>query len=262
MIHYLIQGRHHEIGYINEVFKGKIYSVLTWDKEHPGCIYFPNSSWSQGRRRLFEEVNSDIINYIAYVDADFKIIRGSLAAFESKIEKFKPALAVPVVDKNTKRYVKYLKFGQALIFSSDEQFHVFHKDILRNYFLNNPYVSKFDKVSWWYPCVITQAFINRRLWRSTLVDLDFEISNAHEAKYPNDFDPEFISKKLRDYGINWYFPLLANGKSKNLRFFFRIADRIALLVTIVFFKIFYKSHEHLKPSERVKREAVRIFHEI
>lgn len=120
VFHYLIQGRAGEVADISRMFEGRRISILVWDEDKDGCIFFPNSTWSEGRRRLIREVDFSVVDYICFVDADFKILRGSLDRFESKVSKFRPAIAVPVVDKNYRIYRLLWPFGVGLIYRSDE----------------------------------------------------------------------------------------------------------------------------------------------
>lgn len=258
-IHYLVQGRAREMAYIDEVFIGRSYTKLTWDEPTEGCIFFPKSTWSEGRRRLLQEINIDSFEYIAFVDGDFSILRGGLESFERKILHFKPAIAVPVVDKNSHRYRRHLRQKQALIFDSDEQFHVIHSRVLREVFHLNPYVSRYDKLSWWYPCVQIQAFINRFLWRSSLVDLEFEISNGHECQYPNDFNAGYINNEILGRGISWYFPLTVNGKRGVFLWGRRRVDRLMILVYIYLFSWLFKPQSELHLDQDAKAISNRLF---
>lgn len=244
--HYLVQGRSDEMNNVHQVFLGRKYSALTWDNPSDGCLFFPNSTWSEGRRKLLEEVDWAAVDYIAYVDADFIILRGGLEEFEEKIIRFMPAIAVPVVDKNASSYHGMNKFSHGLIFNSDEQFQVIHKEILLGVLCKNPYVSRYDKLSWWYPCVQFQAFLNRFLWRSSLVDIDFEISNKHYAGYPNKFDSNYIHNEISERGICWYFPLTSNGKVYRLNFLYKYFDKLVLLGTIYLFKSLFVPWHKLK----------------
>lgn len=133
--------------------------------------------------------------------------------------------------------------------------------IFADFFQKNPYVSRYDKLSWWYPGVLVQAFINRYLWRSSLVDLDFEVSNGHEANYPKGMDSKFIHAELSSRGLSWYLPLAVNGKHRSYSGFLRVADAIFVFVSVLLFPLVFKRHEQLERSPKMQEVSRNLFSE-
>lgn len=258
-----MQGRAKEIDKVKNYLFNKQVLFLTWDEPQHDSIYFPESTWAEGRKKLLSIIKIDKYDYVIFVDADFDILRGNISSFEKKLAQYRPAIAVPVVDKNKNQYKRYLKkFKQALVFHTDEQFQAIEVNVLNNLFNNNPYVSRYDQLSWWYPCVIVQAFISRLLWRSSLVDLEFEITNGHEGGYINRYSPEYIHNEIKKYGIKWYFPFLANDKKKlrsrisNQLYYY--LDKIILNVSIYLFKFIFKKVDQalIKKLYNDKRKVI------
>lgn len=251
---YLVQGKKSEIPLMRHYFEGRNALMLTWDEREDGCIFFPNSTWSQGRRLLLSMVIDGGYEYIAFLDGDVKIIQGSLEGFERKIEKYKPAIAVPLFDKTVHNYQNLRKYyNQGLIYDSDEQFQVFNAEVISKVFLSNPYVSRFDSISWWYPCVIVQGVVGRFLIRYSLLDLELEISNDHAGEYPNKFDGTEIHDVLFEAGINWYFPLAANeklaGAGKIRKYFIKRLDVCLRLLSVVLFSLLRRDCSYLKAQD-------------
>lgn len=252
---YLIQGKKVEMSRMHKYMQGRDALMLTWDEQVDGCFFYPNSTWSEGRRYLLGKVLEMDYDYVAFLDGDVQVLKGSIDAFEAKIAKYKPAVAIPLFDKTADAYRnirRYFKHG--LIYDSDEQFQIFSAAILRKIFLNNPYVSRFDSVSWWYPCVVVQGVIGRFLIRASFVDLEFEVSNEHGGGYPNKFDPKAIDEVLRAAGISWYPPLSANKKLAEsgpiIRRLGGITDTVLRWLSVLLFPLLRKKAAELDSHER------------
>ena len=259
-IKYLIQGREKEVIKLRNLFKNRDISILTWDQPAAGCVYLPKSSWSEGRRRLLELTSIQEYDYIAFVDGDVDFNHELLPLFEKKIALLRPAVAIPLYDKIKWRYSGILKkFKTALIFESDEQFQVIGVNELFNYFHLNPYISDFDNLSWWYPCIVIQSFVSRNLWRRSIVDIEFTVSNSHDAEYPNNFNARYISDFLSSYGMSTYFPLSINGKNllRNASLIIPVLfiDKIILFASCLLFPFIYVPN-YLPASDRAKRESM------
>jgi len=242
---YLVQGRAREFSQVSKIFAGREIKYLSWDERIAGAYYLPNSTWSAGRRYLLSKIITRDYDYIGLVDGDIKIISGSLDSFEKKIFLFKPAIAVPLFDKNRSEYRGGLRdYNTAITFNTDEQFQVFNSSLMRNVFINDPYISKFDEISWWYPCVLMQAFTSRNLWRYRLTDLDFNVKNLNAGKYTNSYDSNYIHLYMKDRGLSSYLPLISNGKELSYGFarrsIYRLIDTLLRSLSVRMFPLLSK----------------------
>lgn len=212
---YLAQGRAHEIDEMARILKGRQFISLTWDVPREGSVFLPKSSWSEGRRKLCHQaLASSQVDYIVFMDGDAITTPAELDVFERTVSELRPAVAVPRVPK-TERYTKKVDTSRhpwVLAYDSDEQFQCFDVRILRDHLGGSPYVSDYDKVSWWYPCVLNQKLIRQHYWRSFIQVNGITVGNDSHGSYPNSFDPKFIFGELRRLGINATLPLSAGGR--------------------------------------------------
>lgn len=212
---YLTQGRVAEIDKLHGIFAGRRLLSLTWDAPREGSSYLPKSSWSEGRRALCQQaLQLGDADYIVFMDGDAITTPAELDAFERTVSLVRPAVAVPRVPK-TERYTK--KLGRTppdwvLAYDSDEQFQCFDARILRDHLGGSPYVSTYDKVSWWYPCVINQKLIRKYYWRSFIQVNTIMVGNDSHGSYPNTFDPAFIHGEVARLGLQSCLPLSAGGR--------------------------------------------------
>lgn len=255
-IKYLIQGKKSETAKLKNIFHNKDFTILTWDESEQECIYFPESTWTEGRRKLLSTIRIHNYDYVSFIDGDINIVRGCLDAHEAKINKLLPAIATPVFEKNRRFYSNLSpKYKQALIFDTDEQFLTINTKILASHYKLNPFVTRYDNLSWWYPCVGFEAFTTRNLWRSSLIDLEFEVSNEHDKKYPNNFNTKYIHDEIRRFDIKWYFPFTVNEKIKNknalIRMIYKYCDKLIFKLSFKLFNTIYQSHSKLD-SNNVK----------
>lgn len=212
---YLAQGRVPEIDKLHRIFAGRTLISLTWDAPREGSLFLPKSSWSVGRRTLCHEaLNSPEFDYIVFMDGDAITSPAELNVFERTVSELRPAVAVPRVPK-TERYTKKLNTARqpwVLAYDSDEQFQCFDARILRDHFGGSPYVSEYDEVSWWYPCVLNQKLIRQHYWRSFIQVNGITVGNDSHGNYPNSFDPKFIFGELERLGVKATLPLSAGGR--------------------------------------------------
>lgn len=213
---YVTQGRVPEVDRLHEIFTGRQLISLTWDAPREGSIYLPKSSWSVGRRTLCHAAlqQADACDYLVFMDGDAITTPAELSAFEQTVAELKPAVAVPRVPK-TERYTK--KLGNkpprwVLAYDSDEQFQCFDARILRQHLGGSPYVSAYDDVSWWYPCVINQKLIRKHYWRSFIQVNVTCVGNDSHGSYPNTFDPAYIHDEVERLGVSTWLPLSAGGR--------------------------------------------------
>lgn len=212
---YVAQGRVPEIDKLHQIFANRTLISLTWDAPRDGSLYLPDSSWSAGRRRLCHEaLSQNAVSYVVFMDGDALTTPEELDVFERTVLALRPAIAVPRVPK-TERYTKKLDAARhpwVLAYDSDEQFQCFDVRILRDQFGGSPYVSDYDKVSWWYPCVLNQHLIRQHYWRSFIQVNGISVKNDSHGSYPNSFDPTFIFAELKRLGVRSPLPLSAGGR--------------------------------------------------
>lgn len=212
---YLAQGRVPEIDKLHQIFTGRTLISLTWDAVRPGSIFLPQSSWSVGRRTLYHEaLKSSEYDYIVFMDGDAITTPAELDVFERTVSDLRPAIAVPRIPK-TERYTVKLNAAKrpwVLAYDSDEQFQCFDVRVLREHLGGSPYVSEYDDVSWWYPCVLNQKLIRKHYWRSFIQVNGITVRNDSHGSYPNSFDAKFIHAEVTRLGLECKLPLSAGGR--------------------------------------------------
>lgn len=252
---YLAQGRVPEIDVLAEILGGRDFISLTWDAPRKGSIFLPKSSWSAGRRTLCHEALKSMgHDYIVFMDGDAITTPAELDVFERTVSALRPAVAVPRVPK-TERYTK--KLGATppawiLAYDSDEQFQCFDTRILRDHLGGSPYVSEYDDVSWWYPCVINQKLLRQHYWRSFIQVNGITVGNDSHGSYPNSFDPKFIFGELARLGLKATLPLSAGGRFSSTWF-----DKRAISVDKRLFMLMSRLSPSLyKPFDPASRPAL------
>ena len=217
---YVAQGRVSEIDQLHQIFAGRQLISLSWDAQRDGSIFLPKSSWSVGRRTLCQHALADqTVDYIVFMDGDAITTPAELDVFEQVVSDLRPAVAVPRVPK-TERYTRKLnlqRYPWVLAYDSDEQFQCFDVRVLRDHLSGSPYVSEYDEVSWWYPCVLNQKLIRKHYWRSFIQVNGIEVRNDTHGSYPNNFDPAFIFSEVTRLGLSTTLPLSAGGRFAGTR---------------------------------------------
>ena len=69
--------------------------LLTWRTPVDGAIFFPKSTWTEGRNRLFQEVKDLDYDYYVFMDEDVAFSK-PLEVFEGLLEKYRPVVGVPL----------------------------------------------------------------------------------------------------------------------------------------------------------------------
>lgn len=159
--------------------------ILTWKEEVEGAIYFPKSTWTQGRNRLLQEAleQPDYLYYI-FLDDDVVFEKGDWRTFEDSLLKYEPAIATPYypeykvaavlndldVEAHTCRYF-------------DAMFNAFHRDLIKDG-LVLPYCGKFDAESWWYSQWFVVQLAALFYSKYTLQINSVWINNTKHGEYP------------------------------------------------------------------------------
>ena len=105
---YLIQGKSELISsyFIELQARADADAIfLTYDKPLEIAIFFPNSTWAQGRNKLLSEALKTAKDYLYYIflDDDITFETGNWDFFEKQLLKYHPAIAI-TTDKTIKPY--------------------------------------------------------------------------------------------------------------------------------------------------------------
>lgn len=165
---YLIQGRKINVLKYKDIRSDESDIIsLTFDEEIKTeefssitNIFYPGSTWAEGRNKQFEIAKGLNFKYIYYIfiDDDVHFIKGSFKEFEQNLLKYQPAIGVPLLTiiQSSFRYRPSLKIQNPVAF--DTQFQAFHIDTINDNILM-PLVTKFDSKSWYYCCEIVNFLI-------------------------------------------------------------------------------------------------------
>lgn len=149
---YLVQGRG-ELPEVYSTIENAQADIirLSWKEKIDGAIYFPNSTWTQGRNRLLEEARKRETPYLYYIFLDDDIVfeKGDWRTFEECLVKYEPAAATPFCSWYPPNKNSLLELEAHTCFMFDAMFNAFHRDIV-NDDLVLPYYTGFDHKSWWY----------------------------------------------------------------------------------------------------------------
>ena len=155
--------------------------LLTYDKPMEGAIFFPNSTWTQGRNELLKHaLSKGCYQYYIFCDDDVSFIKGGWDEFEANLIQFKPAIGVPIVPKTRElpRWSKYQIFR-----INDEQLVAFHHDVVMDGIVL-PYQEHLDEIHcWWATCEAQEILIQNFYYKQALQFNDIEISNDCTGRY-------------------------------------------------------------------------------
>ena len=192
---YLIQGKAELISSNFQEIKSRADAdviFLTYDKPSHGAIFFPNSTWAQGRNKLLSEAlkaDKDYLYYI-FLDDDIAFETGNWDLFEKQLLKHHPAIATPVTEKTYASpvsirmkglYIPFINFQPFQM--NDEQCLAFHRDVVRDA-LVIPYQERFDYICWWCSCDIQEILIQTFYYPYTLQFNNIVIKNELHRNYP------------------------------------------------------------------------------
>jgi hypothetical protein len=194
---YMVQGRANcvERFFYLDNREGIDAIFLTYDRKIDGAIYYPNSTWAEGRNRLLDNAIGSVsaYRYYIFVDDDLSFDKGGFKLFEEKLLQYMPAIAMPVFAPKTTSTV----FGVGDTYDSetftplrefqickkgDAQFIAFHRDVI----LDNlvvPLLTKFDKVSWWFTSSTQQLLIFNLYPKTTLQFNNIAVTNDTHGDY-------------------------------------------------------------------------------
>jgi hypothetical protein len=187
---YLIQGRSNLINILFEnVNFGPKVVILTWDSEFPANelpsyvlrIFFPNSTWAEGRNRLLEEASIAYpdAEYFVFLDDDVEFTGQSLKYFEELILNYRPKIAVPLCDR-IMREMSYSRRQMERPIRHDQVMMAFHKSVLKDGIVL-PIDTKFDNLSWWLTCELNHYMIQKFYFREMLSFNNVVIRNSNHS---------------------------------------------------------------------------------
>ena len=99
---YLVQGQSDRVRENQHLaYRASASAIfLTYDEPLEGAMFFPNSTWSEGRNKTLEHaLEKEKYSYYIFCDDDIAFESGGWDVFESQILALRPAIAVPVCPK-------------------------------------------------------------------------------------------------------------------------------------------------------------------
>jgi len=183
---------------------------LTYDRQIDGAVYFPNSTWTEGRNKLLAAAmkKGEFLYYI-FCDDDIEFTKGNWDKFELLLLKYRPAIGCPVFLKTKKTKVRFLDWQ--VFFVNDEQLMAFHQNVVRDGILL-PYQTALDKVHWWSSCNIQEVLIQNFYKEYCLQFNKIEVLNKLHTRYDkNNF------KIARKYINEWLIKEFKNEHNDIVR---------------------------------------------
>lgn len=198
---YLVQGQSELVkDYLHLADRDDADAIfLTYDKPIKEALFFPNSTWAQGRNKMLETVltQEDYLYYI-FCDDDIAFKKGGWDEFEENLMVHNPAIAVPVfLFKTKKTPLRWLKYHSFLF--NDEQMIAFHNEVVMDGIVL-PYQNQFHDIHWWASCEIQEILI-QNFYSSDSIQLNrIHITNECRLRYPNPDTGRIMFKKhIRDW---------------------------------------------------------------
>ncbi len=203
---------------------------LTYDKAIENAIFFPDSTWSEGRNKLLEAAK-DKGEYLYYIfcDDDIEFKYGSWDEFERQLLIHRPAIGCPVFPKTRKTRIRFLETQPFLI--NDEQLMAFHIHVIKDG-LVIPYIEELDKVMFWCSSYIQETLIQNFYGSKSLQFNNIEILNKEHDRY--DLSNRSVFKEISEDWLNKEFVSkfipVVNQKKHKLKIRLKL-----LILTIIYF---------------------------
>lgn len=182
---YLVQGEKELVkNYLELSRRPRADAVfLTYDKPMDGALFFPDSTWAQGRNRLLNEAlqKGEYLYYI-FCDDDIAFKHGSWQDFEESLLKSHPAVGVPLVPRTVLTMLKFPRISHQPFFVNDEQLIAFHKDVVKDR-LVVPYLTRYDEINWWISCEVQQILIQNFYPYHAIQFNEIRIKNTCKERY-------------------------------------------------------------------------------
>lgn len=178
---------------------------LTWKDRIEGSIFFPKSTWTEGRNKLLSEALKMDKEYLYYIflDDDVEFQKGSWRQFEDELLKYQPAVATPYLIGYPHNIDTDMEAQTCFMF--DAMYNAYHKDVLKDGFIL-PYFPGFDKKSWWY----SQSFVIH-LMHLFFPDHTLQINTV---RIENNFHGEYPRSSSFTEGSQWFYRHVLKSKSR------------------------------------------------
>jgi len=177
--------------------------VLSWKKPVQNAIFFPFSTWTEGRNRLLKEVvDTDYLYYI-FIDEDIRLEKTDFhkgkekcpwRLFERLLLDYEPAVGVPdynwpLWDKAEKEVESTNKFDACVT--------AIHKNALK---VLLPYYDGHDGITWWFSNNYVE-YISNLLYPSHILRYNaIKVINKKGRPYPRserrEITNEFLCKSI------------------------------------------------------------------
>ena len=181
---YLVQGQSELVkNYLHLADRDNTDAIfLTYEKPIEEALFFPNSTWAQGRNKMLEiALTKEDYKYYIFCDDDIAFKKGGWAEYEEHLMEYKPAIAIPVFLFKTKRTpLRWLKYHSFLF--NDEQMIAFHNEVVRDGIVL-PYQNQFDDINWWASCEIQQILIQNFYSSHSIQFNKIHIANVQRKRY-------------------------------------------------------------------------------
>jgi tetratricopeptide (TPR) repeat protein len=161
----------------------------------PGYIYFPDSTWTQGRNKLLEvskQLEEDYLYYI-FLDDDIEFIEGDWRSFEALLLEYQPAIATPQATFYPTKSDDSVEVQ--MVYAFDAVFNAFHHDVVADNVLL-PYLEKFDEES----LLLSQLILihiagvcyHEKVWQFNHV----KVTQLKHRPYPRGSASDIIQKEI------------------------------------------------------------------
>jgi hypothetical protein len=269
---YLIQGQAKFVKNYADLFSRKDVDtiVLTYDEQFTDTIFYPNSTWGEGRNKLLLEalLRKEKYNYYIFLDDDISFQKGNFKLFEDLLLKYRPAIAVPVFSPKTLQTVcdfqkdsietnKRTREYQICKFA-DAQFMAIHKDVISDNIIV-PLQIHFDQISWWATSSTQQLLMFNFYKKYILQFNNIWVQNDSHREYINNnffeiqdkwFSAQF-RKKIHDprpYSTNIFKEIFSKTSLKTKK----AIDTNTLMefMDTVFFTFVYRKKSTYKLSKK------------
>lgn len=255
---YLVQGQARLVkNYLHLADRDGCDAIfLTYDEELAGAVYFPDSTWAQGRNKLLEiALQNGRFEYYIFCDDDVLFEAEGWDQLEASLLKLRPAVAVPVFMQKTRHTpLRQLKYQSFLI--NDECLMAFSNDVIKDGLLL-PYQVLFDHVHWWASCEIQEILI-QNFYATHAIQLNtIKVINECVTRYPN---PDAGRSEFRGIVREWLCKEFAGpiidicGSREKIRIMLRTLNYY--LARLVQREKVMHSVSYKKASKKLKADSV------
>ena len=196
---YMVQGDAGRIGEYLHLRErpGADAVFLTYDQEREGCIFFPNSTWTQGRNRMLAEARKlGDYRYFIFMDDDVEFVRGGHDEFESSLLQLRPAAATPIFpcirgeciglgNPFGKWFIPLL--NHQIFWHSDPQMIAYHCDVIHDG-IALPLIESFESENWHFSSQIHLSVLRSFYGEALLHFNHIAVANDLHRPYPRTDD--------------------------------------------------------------------------